>query len=133
VAKGRIVLRRETVKRIMEEKVEKGDVLEVSRVAGIMAAKRTYEILPLCHQVPLTSVEVRFEMGEDWIDGECKVKTTYRTGVEMDALTCISTALLTIWDMVKKYEKDEEGQYPTTRISELKVVEKVKERLNQDI
>jgi cyclic pyranopterin phosphate synthase len=61
------------------------------------------------------------------------VKTTYRTGVEMDALTCISIALLTIWDMVKKYEKDEEGQYPTTRISELKVVEKVKERLNQDI
>ncbi|BBD72576.1 cyclic pyranopterin monophosphate synthase MoaC [Sulfodiicoccus acidiphilus] len=127
VAEGKVRLKRETIRKILEGKVEKGDVIEVSRVAGIMAAKRTAEFLPLCHPIPLTSVEVEVKCEEEFVKAICTVKTTYKTGVEMDALTCVTSTLLTVWDMVKKHEKDENGQYPVTELTEVRVVRKVKE------
>ncbi|MCE4601890.1 MAG: cyclic pyranopterin monophosphate synthase MoaC [Desulfurococcales archaeon] len=125
-ARGRIKLKPETVKRIREGSVEKGDVEQVASVAAVMAVKRTPEILPLCHPLPITGVKVRFSYGPDYVEATVTVKTTAKTGVEMEALTGVSAALLTVWDMVKQYEKDERGQYPTTRIEGVEVVEKVK-------
>jgi len=126
-ATGRIRLRPETVKLVREGKVEKGDVESVASVAAIMAVKNTPNILPLCHPIPITGVNVSFDYNEDSIRVTVEVSTTYKTGVEMDALTGVMAALLTIWDMVKKYEKDESGQYPYTRIEDVRVVEKIKE------
>lgn len=127
-AEGLIKLSPSTVKLVVEGRVEKGDVFTVSKIAAISAVKKTPDILPLCHNVPITYVDVRFEVvGEDRIKVETVVKAVAKTGVEMEALVGASVALLTIWDMVKKYEKDESGQYPHTRIEYVRVVEKVKE------
>jgi cyclic pyranopterin phosphate synthase len=125
-AVGRIELKGETILAIREGRVEKGDPLAAAEVAAIMAAKRTPELIPLCHTIPLSSVEVDFDVGEGYVEARCIVKANYKTGVEMEALTGVAAALLTIWDMVKYMEKDEEGQYPTTRIGEIRVVEKRK-------
>jgi len=127
VAKGTIRLSEETVRRIREGSVEKGDVESVASVAAIMAVKNTPNILPLCHPVPITGVKVGFEYGRETVTVTVEVSTTYKTGVEMDALTGVMAALLTVWDMVKKYEKDAEGQYPHTRIEDVRVVRKIKE------
>ncbi len=127
-AEGVIRLSPSTVKLIAEGRVEKGDVFTVSKVAAISAVKRTPDILPLCHNIPIAHVDVSFEIvGEDRIRVVTEVKTVAKTGVEMEALVGASVALLTIWDMVKKYEKDEAGQYPYARIEYVRVVEKVKE------
>ena len=132
VAEGVIKLRKETVKRIREGLVEKGDVFTVTSVASINAVKKTPEILPLCHNIPVTGVETEFEfISEEEIRVRVKVKTTAQTGVEMEALTGVAVALLNIWDMVKKYEKDEEGQYPYTLIKEIRVVSKVKKPVGE--
>lgn len=125
-ARGRIRLKPETVERIRQGRVEKGDVEQVASVAAIMAVKRTPDVLPLCHPLPITGVRVSFSYGRDYVEVTVTVKTTAKTGVEMEALTGATVALLTVWDMVKQYEKDEEGQYPDTRIEEVVVVEKVK-------
>ncbi|MFA4646170.1 cyclic pyranopterin monophosphate synthase MoaC [Pyrococcus kukulkanii] len=131
VAKGRIRLRPETVKLIREGKIEKGNVLAAAQIAGILAVKRTPELIPLCHPIPLTGVDITFEFGEDYIEVTCEVRAYYKTGVEMEALTGATVALLTIWDMVKAVEKDERGQYPYTRIEDVRVVEKVKSYSSQ--
>ncbi len=125
-AYGRIRLREETVARIREGRVEKGDVEAVARVAAILAVKKTPEVVPLCHPIPITGVEVEIRVRDSWVEVWVTVRTTARTGVEMEALTGVSAALLAVWDMVKKYEKDEKGQYPDTVIEEVRVVEKVK-------
>lgn len=127
VAAGRIRLKPSTIQLIRSGRVEKGDVESVASVAAIMAVKNTPSILPLCHPVPITGVRVSFDYGPDYVGVRVEVSTTYKTGVEMDALTGVMAALLTVWDMVKKYEKDEEGQYPTTRIEDVRVIEKLKE------
>ncbi|MCX8204047.1 MAG: cyclic pyranopterin monophosphate synthase MoaC [Candidatus Nezhaarchaeota archaeon] len=126
VAKGVIRLRRETVKAIAEARVEKGDVLTAAQLAAIMAAKRTPELIPLCHPIPITDVDVGFRMGDEHLEVEVKVRAVASTGVEMEALTAASVALLTVWDMVKGMEKDEEGQYPFTEIASVKIESKVK-------
>jgi len=126
VAQGRIRLKPSTVERIRRGLVEKGDVDAVARVAAIMAVKKTPEIVPLCHPLPITGIDVDLGLSEDHVDVSVSVRTTARTGVEMEALTGAAAALLAIWDMVKKYEKDEEGQYPYTRIEWVRVVKKVK-------
>jgi len=123
---GRILLRRETVRSIREGRIEKGNPLEVARVSATLAVKNTPQIIPYCHPIPIESVKVSFEVGEDYVDVCVHVKTSAKTGVEMEALTGVATALLTIWDMVKYLEKDERGQYPFTRIQDIRVVEKVK-------
>ncbi len=126
IVKGRIRLRKETIEKIRRGEIEKGDVITVAKVAGILAAKRTPEIIPLCHPIPLTNIRIDIDLLDDHVEVTATVKTVARTGVEMEALTAATISILTIWDMVKKYEKDEKGQYPYTRIEEVKVIEKVK-------
>ena len=128
-AKGTINLKSETIRLIREGKVEKGDPFHVAKVAGILAAKKTSSLIPLCHPLPLTSVEVKLQIVDDSkVEVETTIKTRAQTGVEMEALAAAATALLTVWDMTKQYEKDAQGQYPHTSIQNLHVVSKVKEK-----
>ena len=92
-----------------------------------MDAKRTPDIIPFCHPIPLQKVDVSFAIHKDGIEAKCSVKASYRTGVEMETLACVSSALLTIWDMTKYIEKDETGNYPDTRITDIHVIRKVKD------
>jgi len=129
-AKGRIKLRAETIKRIIEGKVEKGDPISAAKIAGILAAKNTSNIIPLCHPIPLTNIRVDVRISDsNAVEVESTVKTRAQTGVEMEALVATAVALLTIWDMTKQYEKDSEGQYPYTIVSDIHVVRKVKKSL----
>jgi len=128
VAEGVIRLRKETVERIRNNRVEKGDVLTVSKIAAINAVKNTPYLIPLCHNIPITHVIVDFSyIDDERIKAIVKVRTTAKTGVEMEALVGVAMALLNIWDMVKKYEKDEKGQYPFTAIEYIRVISKVKQ------
>jgi cyclic pyranopterin phosphate synthase len=127
VAEGRLRLKASTVKEIRAGKIKKGDVLTVSQVAGIQAAKGTSEIIPLCHQIPLSSVDVQFKLVKDTVVARTTVITNNVTGVEMEALVGTTVALLSVWDMVKYLEKDEEGQYPVATMFDVKVIEKCKE------
>ncbi|MBI4415448.1 MAG: cyclic pyranopterin monophosphate synthase MoaC [Euryarchaeota archaeon] len=126
VASGEILIQKSTVSAIREGKIEKGNVLESAKVASLHAAKRVWEALPYCHPVPITATDVRFDLRDDRIVATVEVKATYKTGVEMEALYACAVALLTAWDMVKKHEKDEDGQYPFVRIQNLHVVTKEK-------
>jgi len=127
-AKGKIRLKLETVNFIREEKIAKGDPLYTAKIAGVLAAKKTSELVPLCHPLPLTSVKVEAKIVEKTaVEVTATVKTKAQTGVEMEALTAASVALLTIWDMVKQYEKDVAGQYPNTAIENIHVVRKLKQ------
>jgi cyclic pyranopterin phosphate synthase len=123
---GQIYLKKETIKVIKSGQVKKGDPLAVAEIACIQAVKRTPDLIPMCHIIPIESVNAEFTVGCDYIEARCRVTATYKTGVEMEALTGVSVALLTIWDMVKYLEKDENGQYPATKITEVKIVEKRK-------
>ncbi|MEB3756610.1 MAG: cyclic pyranopterin monophosphate synthase MoaC [Desulfurococcales archaeon] len=126
-ASGIIRLKPTTVSKIVKGEIEKGDVFTTARVAGLLAVKNTPQIIPHCHPIPYTGITITFNViGEDKIKATVKVRTTWKTGVEMDALTGVMASLLTIWDMVKKYEKDEYGNYPETFIEDVKVEEKVK-------
>ena len=127
-ATGKIRLKPETVNLIREEKIAKGNPLYTAKIAGILAAKKTSELIPLCHPLPLTSVEVEAKISEKTaVEVTATVKTKAQTGVEMEALAATSAALLTIWDMVKQYEKDAAGQYPNTAIENIHVVKKMKQ------
>jgi cyclic pyranopterin phosphate synthase len=125
-AKGVLKLKKSTVSAIKDKSIKKGDVLSTAKTAAILAVKKTPDIIPLCHPIPINSVEVSLDLGEDIIVCECTVTAHYATGVEMESLVGVSIALLTVWDMVKYLEKDEHGQYPTTNISNIKVVSKQK-------
>jgi cyclic pyranopterin monophosphate synthase len=105
VASARIRARRDVIDRIRDGDVPKGDVLAVARVAGILAAKKTHDIVPLCHPLPLTGVRVDIEVGEDTVVVETTVTCTGRTGVEMEALTAASVAALTVYDMCKALDR----------------------------
>lgn len=105
VAGGRIAMSAEAAQAIATGAVAKGDVLAVARVAGIMAAKRTSELIPLCHPLPLTKVTIDLSVEADGVTATATVATAGRTGVEMEALTAVSTALLTIYDMAKALDK----------------------------
>lgn len=126
-AKGRIFLNEKTIDLIQKQAIKKGNVLTTAQIAAINAVKNTSNIIPLCHPLGITGIEVDFDIDENSIKTTVSVKCTGQTGIEMEALTGASVALLTIWDMVKSVEKDENGQYPTTRIAEIKVVEKIKD------
>lgn len=125
-AKGTIVLKSTTVNAIKNGEIKKGDVFETAKIAGMLAVKNTPNMIPHCHPIPVEYVGFNFNMHGNRIDVECEVKAHYKTGVEMEALTGVSVALLTIWDMVKYLEKDENGQYPMTQILGIEVVEKRK-------
>jgi len=126
VAVGKIRLKPETVQMIRNSKVEKGDPLAAAEIACVIAAKSTSQLIPLCHPIPITSVTTRSTLGEDTVEVEVTVRTTAKTGVEMEALVGATTYLLTVWDMVKRHEKDSTGQYPSTSIESIKVKSKTK-------
>jgi cyclic pyranopterin phosphate synthase len=125
-AAGEIRLSKETIEKIKTGNVEKGNVLATARIAAVLAIKKTPEIIPMCHQIPITAIDVDFKIEDEMISAEVEVRTVGKTGVEMEALTGVSAALLTIWDMVKSAEKDESGNYPNTSIQNIKVLEKLK-------
>lgn len=125
-ARGEIKLKKDTIKSIKDGKIEKGDVISTAQTAAILAVKNTPNLIPLCHPIPINSVDVSFDIGEVVIVCECEVKANYSTGIEIESLVGVNVALLTIWDMVKYLEKDENGQYPTTHIAGIKVVSKQK-------
>ena len=127
-ATGKIRLKPETVNLIREEKIAKGNPLYTAKIAGVLAAKKTSELVPLCHPLPLTSVEVEAKIVEKTaVEVTATVKTKAQTGVEMEALVAAAAGLLTMWDMVKQYEKDAAGQYPNTAIENIHVVKKMKQ------
>ncbi|HOW14872.1 cyclic pyranopterin monophosphate synthase MoaC [Methanosarcina sp.] len=125
-AAGEIVLSAETIEKIRTGTVEKGNVFATARVAAVLAVKKTPEIIPMCHQIPITGIDVDFEIEEEAVSVVVEVRTVGKTGIEMEALTGVSVALLTVWDMVKSAEKDETGNYPHTLIRNIRVLEKIK-------
>ena len=126
VAVGKIFLKPETMNAIRQGNVVKGNVLSTARVAATLSVKNTPSLIPLCHSIPISAIVVEFEEGDGFIEATVRVKSTGKTGVEMEALVGVSIALLTVWDMVKSAEKDEYGQYPVTRIEDIRVLEKKK-------
>ena len=126
VASGKIFLKIETIKKIKDKQIKKGDTLETARIAGVNAVKQTQMLIPYCHQIPINFADFEFNIGNDFIEVICLVKTDAKTGVEMEALVGVSMSLNTIWDMVKYLEKDEKGQYPSTKITDIKVLKKIK-------
>ena len=104
-ATGTILMADATRERVLARSLDKGDALEVARIAGIMAAKKTSELIPLCHPIALGSVELSFASSEGGIEIRCIVRTAERTGVEMEALTAVSVAALTLYDMVKGIDR----------------------------
>ena len=127
-ATGKIRLKPETVNFIREGKIAKGNPFYTAKIAGVLAAKKTSELVPLCHPLPLTNVEVEAKiLDKTSVEVSATIKTKAQTGVEMEALAAVSVGLLTIWDMVKQYEKDANGQYPTTAIENIHVVKKLKQ------
>jgi cyclic pyranopterin phosphate synthase len=127
-ATGIINLKAETIDLIKAGKIAKGDPLYTAKIAGVLAAKKTSDLIPLCHPLPLTNVEVDAKITDTaTVSVTATVKTKAQTGVEMEALTAVSVALLTVWDMTKQYEKDSAGQYPSTAIENIHVVRKFKQ------
>lgn len=128
IATGTIKLKPETVNVIKEGKIAKGNPLYTAKIAGILAAKKTSELIPLCHPLPLTSVKVEVKiLDKTTVEVTATVKTKAQTGVEMEALVATSVGLLAVWDMVKQYEKDANGQYSTTLIKTIKILRKLKQ------
>ena len=117
IARGHVTAKPETLQLIAEQRIKKGDVLEIARLAGIMAAKRTGELIPLCHPLALTSVRVALAIVDEHIEIEAEIQTVGRTGVEMEALTAVSVAGLTVYDMCKSVDRE-------MRLSEIRLVRK---------
>jgi cyclic pyranopterin phosphate synthase len=117
VARGEVRMAAETARRLRE--LPKGDALATAQVAGIMAAKRTAELIPLCHPLPLSHVAVELEVGDDRVSVEATAETTAQTGVEMEALTAAAVAALTVYDMAKAVDDE-------LTVSEIRLVEKTK-------
>jgi len=119
IARGEVVLRPETVALIRQGLMKKGDVLTVAQIAGVLGAKKTSELIPLCHPIPIHQVDVRLELDDDLpgVRIESFLKTTGKTGIEMEALTAVAVAALTVYDMVKAVDR-------AGRIQNIRLVEK---------
>jgi cyclic pyranopterin phosphate synthase len=128
VARGRIELTASTVAAIRDDEIGKGNVLAVARVGAVDAVKHTWETIPMCHQIPVTNVETEFDLDESGVELTVAVETTGKTGCEMEALQGVTTGLGVVWDMVKAAEKDDSGDYPDTRITDVEVLQKEKRR-----
>ena len=126
VARGRLQLAAATCRAIRGRRVEKGDPLGTAEVAGLAAMKRTSDLIPHCHNVPLTGSRVTVEVAPGGVRAEAEAETVGPTGVEMEALVGVTVALLTVWDMVKYLEKNDRGLYPTARLTDARVVVKQK-------
>lgn len=105
-AAGRVWMNPETLEKVRAGQMAKGDVLAVAQVAGILAAKRTWELIPMCHPLPLTSIDISFTFLDNALDIQAQVKCSGETGVEMEALTAVSAAALTVYDMCKAVQRD---------------------------
>jgi cyclic pyranopterin phosphate synthase len=119
IAKGRIALAKETVALVRKNEIAKGDVIATARIAGIQAAKRTAHLIPLCHTIPLSEVKIDIDLSGDGAEVTCTARTVAQTGVEMEALTGVAVALLTIYDMCKAVDKQME-------IGDVRLLEKSK-------
>lgn len=126
IASGLIYLKRETIQHIRSGQIKKGDPLQIAEVAGVNAAKQTHLLIPYCHQIPLDKVEFGFDINDGYINVSCAVEANAKTGVEMEALVGLVVALSALVDMVKYLEKDETGQYPETKISDVRILKKEK-------
>lgn len=126
IATGELRLSAQGRSAIRTGTVQKGDPIGAAELAGILALKRTAELLPHCHPIPITGSEVEVVPTRAGVRATVTVEALWRTGVEMEALLGASVALLTVWDMVKYLEKDSRGAYPATRLERLRVVSKVK-------
>jgi cyclic pyranopterin phosphate synthase len=120
IASGKISLRNETVDLIESNQMAKGDVIATAKIAGVQAAKQTAHLIPLCHTLPLGEVKIDIVISRDTAEVTCTAKTVAQTGVEMEALTGVAVALLTIYDMCKAVDKE-------MQLSEIRLVEKRKE------
>ncbi len=119
VARGRVLLGEKVFPLVRDRNLPKGDLFGAARLAGILAAKRTWELIPLCHPLPITKIEINFALNEEALslEIEARVKTVARTGVEMEALTAVSVAALTVYDMCKGIDKG-------VRITDIRLAEK---------
>jgi len=131
VARGEIRLTPSTIAAVEADEVGKGDVLATARVGAVQAVKHTWEAIPMCHQIPITNVDTDFAVGDDRIELTVAVETTGKTGCEMEALEGVTTGLNVVWDMVKATEKDDDGGYPDTGITDVEVVEKRKRAIDE--
>src|SRR5437868_11206743 len=122
VATGKIRLQRETLDLISNEQIAKGNVFATARIAGIQAAKQTAQLIPLCHTLPLSEVKIDIVTLNDHAEVKCTARTVAQTGVEMEALTGVATALLTIYDMCKAIDKE-------MQLSDIRLVKKTKQEL----
>ncbi len=122
VASGTIYLQDETIKKIKNNLIKKGDVLSIARVAAIIGAKKTFELIPLCHNIPINKIDVHFDIKKDRINIKSKAICDAKTGIELEALTAVSIACLTIYDMCKAVDKN-------MIISDIKLEKKVKNEI----
>jgi cyclic pyranopterin phosphate synthase len=122
VATGKIQLRRETLDLILKDQIAKGNVFATARIAGIQAAKQTAQLIPLCHPLPLGEIKIDIITSDNFAEVECTARTVAQTGVEMEALTGVVVALLTIYDMCKAGDKE-------MRLSDIRLLKKTKEEL----
>jgi cyclic pyranopterin phosphate synthase len=125
-AEGKIKLRKSTLALIKDGSIEKGDPIQIATIGAIQAVKSTSRALMMCHPIPIENVFTEIEVGEECIKARVTVVASSKTGVEMEALNAVTNALLNIWDVVKKHEKDSSGQYPGTNITDVRVVFKKK-------
>jgi cyclic pyranopterin phosphate synthase len=119
IAEGRVLVSRETLRLLRDKRIPKGDVFSVARIAGIQAAKRTAELIPLCHPLPIHAVDVELKLERDAVYIRASVETTGKTGVEMEALTAVAVAALAVYDMCKAVDKE-------MAIADVRLVEKTK-------
>lgn len=124
VANGEITLQPSTIKAVRNETIEKGDVLTTARIGAIQAVKRTWDTVPLCHQIPITNIEVEFDLMDDRIGLTVAVETIGQTGCEIEAINGVSTGLTVVLDMVKSAEKTADGTYQETALNDITVIEK---------
>ena len=120
IASGKISLRKKTVELVRKNEIAKGDVMATAKIAGIQGAKRTAQLIPLCHTIPLSEIKIDIDLLSDGAEVRCTARTVAQTGVEMEALTGVAVALLTIYDMCKAVDKE-------MTLSEIHLVEKRKE------
>lgn len=125
-ASGILRLNKKSIGAIRDKSVKKGDVIEASTIAAIQAVKETPRIIPHCHPIPLQACDVNWNIENELLRCTVTVKATYKTGIEMEAITGVCAGLLCALDMVKSFEKDEQGLYPKTTIDEVKIIDKVK-------
>ncbi len=129
-ATGIIHLKEKTIQIILDNGIKKGNPLIVGEIAAINSIKITPQLIPLCHQIPIKNINFETEIKENYIQVYVSVTTIAQTGVEIEAIVGVTTFLSVIWDMTKYLEKDENGQYPVTKITDIQVTKKIKQKLN---